>query len=185
MKTIITTPIYDYKGKFYRINPKKSGIETRILRPLLEQFEIMLSYHNKVFVWRLDIRLYEPSLNSEIITNFNRRFHRQIKRKYRVNRIGFMWARETEKAKQQHYHYVLMLDGNKILNPHYLQDMASNILDDLNASPHFVRRYHMAKRSDKESIDQATHHMSYLAKARGKGYREPQSKDYGGSRLKR
>ena len=38
---------------------------------------------------------------------------KRLKRKYKLCRVGYIWVREQEKSKHQHYHLVLMIDGNK------------------------------------------------------------------------
>ncbi|WP_164837607.1 YagK/YfjJ domain-containing protein [Salinivibrio costicola] len=35
--------------------------------------------------------------------------------------IGYLWVREHERAKQQHYHCVLFLDGSKVNHFHTIQ----------------------------------------------------------------
>ena len=41
----------------------------------------------------------------------------KIGRDYEIIKIGYQWVREQERAKKQHYHVVLFLDGNKIQHP--------------------------------------------------------------------
>ena len=120
------------------------------------------------------------------MTTFNRHFHRWIKRKYNTSRIGFGWAREQERAKQQHYHYALFLDGHKINRHWEITSRARTVLDNLNGSLWVPDNpTYMLNRSGKLEIQKAIYRISYLAKHRGKGmrYRPAQTKDYGASRI--
>ena len=105
-------------GKTWRVNSKGSGLITRSLKAMIGQVDAMLNHHSKIHLIRFDLRVYEYTENNHIITKFNKRFHRWLERKYKLIRIGFCWCRELETAKQQHYHYVLMVDGHKVRHPH-------------------------------------------------------------------
>lgn len=185
MTHIIHSQWYWHLDKAWLVNPKSSGLRTDILRTLIDQLSTMIFYHNKVFIYRFDLRIPCLTETNELITNFNRRLFKRIRRYYKITRIGFCWAREKEKSKQQHYHYVLMLDGSKVQSPKRLQHWIRHICEFTDSSPHWAG-FHNISRNDEAGIQRAFHHISYLAKPRGKGkkYRPKQTKDYSSSRLK-
>lgn len=168
------------------VNSAKSGLFTKQLTTMISQIESMLSYHSRVLAIRFDLRLYEYTPNNKLITVFNRRLFKWITRKYGTNRIGFCWCREQETAKQQHYHYVLLLDGHKVRHPqkilHRIKEVWETQLGGSMYTPENC--YYNIKRDDRQSIQGIIWRISYLAKARGKGYRPTQTKDYSTSRLK-
>ncbi len=184
MKHVITHNWYWYADKAWRINAKGKGIRTDILRQLLKQLITMFEFHRKVFMLRFDLHVFSYTDTNKDITNFNRRLFKRIKQRYKTPRIGFVWVREQEKAKKQHYHYVLLLDGSKVQHPHTIQEWIREIWGDIDGAFHWAG-YHNINRKDENSIQAACYHASYLAKARGKGYRPPQTKDLGSSRLKK
>jgi urease gamma subunit len=172
-------------GNTWSVNSRGSGIVSHALKVMIGQTDAMLSYHSKIHVIRFDLRLYEYTENNIIITVFNRRLHRWLKRKYKLKRIAFIWCRELEKAKQQHYHYVLMLDGHKINFPQDITNKVKELWRQLGGSEYFPDNcYYNIKRNDYKSIQDAIWRISYLAKARGKGHKPDQTKNYGTSRLK-
>jgi len=183
MKHTTYYPFYPYGERVWNINTKVSGIRTDILRAMLKQLTTMLNSHRKVFVFRFDLHTAIYTETNELITNFNRQLFKRIKSRYKINRIGFCWAREQEKSKQQHYHYVLMLDGSKVNSCFVLQKWVKEIWGFNEGSVHWAG-YHNLSRQDEEGIQKACYHISYLAKARGKGYRPLQTKDYSTSRIK-
>ena len=111
----------------------------------------MLYHHRKVFVYRFDLHVSDYTDNNKIITDFNRRLFKRIKRHYKVKRVGYGWVREMEKSKQQHYHYMLLLDGSKVNEPHEIQGWVIEIWNSLDGSVH-LSRYHNIKRNDEASI---------------------------------
>lgn len=101
-----------HNGKTWFINSNGSGIYTHAMREMLDQIEAMLSHHNKVLMIRFDLRQTYSKDNSNHITDFMRRVSKHVKQEYKLKRFGYAWARELEKAKQQHYHCFILLDGN-------------------------------------------------------------------------
>jgi hypothetical protein len=107
-----------------------------------------------------------------------------------------MWCRELETAKKQprnsqetakkqHYHYALIIDGHKVNFPYEVTNKVKELWLQLDGSEYFPHNcYYNVKRDDYESIQDAIWRISYLAKARGKGYKPDQVKNYGTSRIK-
>lgn len=182
MKHIHKHPLYWFEDRAWLVNAQKSGLRTDILRSLLSQLSTMLDKHRKVFIYRFDLHVDDFTSTNKIISDFNRRLFKRIKNHYKVTRIGYCWVREHERVKRQHYHYALMLDGSKVNSPHNLQQWISQLWEYEGSKVHLVR-YHNIKRDDGNAINKASRHLSYLAKPRGKGYKPPQTKDYGTSRL--
>lgn len=143
----------------------------------------MFSHHWQLFVFRFDLHQPDYTDTNKRITVFNRRLRKRIERHYE-SRIGFCWVREQEKAKQQHTHYVIILDGNKLRHDYVLKQWIAEIWDSLDGTSIHWAGYHMINRHCEVDIQKCSYHISYLAKNRGKGYRPIQTKDYGASRLK-
>jgi len=167
------------------VNSQGSGLITHSIKAMIHQIDAMLSYHSKIHIIRFDLRVYEYTENNGLITAFNRRLHKWLKRKYGLKRIGFIWCRELEKAKQQHYHFALMIDGHKVNFPYEVTKKVKELWRQLDGSEYFPDNcYYNVKRNDYESIQDAIWRISYLAKVRGKGYKPDQTKNYGTSRVK-
>jgi len=113
------------------------------------------------------------------------RLKQWIKRNYGIIDIGSIWVREREKAKEQHYHLTLYLDGNKIQHPKKLNVQIKEMWAPHGHMPTILKPYYYIDRNNLKArrLD-AIYRVSYLAKVRGKGYRDEQAKDYGASRLK-
>ncbi|GLX77724.1 hypothetical protein tinsulaeT_10640 [Thalassotalea insulae] len=185
MKYITRDKAITINGKTWWVNSKGSGLLTHTIKSMIGQVDAMLSYHSKIHLIRFDLRVYGYTENNDIITKFNKRFHRWLERKYKLSRIGFCWCREQENQKHQHYHYVLMVDGHKVRHPHEILPKIKEIWELGLQGSEFTPKncYYNLKRDDYDSIQKAIWRISYLAKARGKGYKPTQTKNYGTSRV--
>jgi len=184
MKNISHLKIVTIRNQNWWVNSEPSGLYTKMLKQMLNQLFIMLEYHSKVHVIRIDLRLKTFTPKNEIITKFNRLLFTWLKKKYAFKRIGFCWTREQEKAKQQHYHYVLILNGQLIKFPEKVINKAGEIWDEIGGSHHKPENcYYNIHRGGHEALQSAIYRISYFAKGRGKGYRPPQTKDYSTSRI--
>lgn len=177
--------IFVHGGKGWWVNAGKSGLMVKPMRAMLGQIEAMLSNHSRVMLIRFDLRMESYTPDNKIITVFNRRLFKWVKAQYGVSRIGFVWCRELERAKRQHYHYALMLDGSKVNYPNSITKKVIQIWSELSGSAYVPKNcYYIMKRDCLESQQDAVYRISYLAKARGKGYKATQAKNYGASRIK-
>jgi hypothetical protein len=174
-------------GKTWQVNSKGSGLISHAIKAMINQVDAVLSHHSKILIVRFDLHIYHQTDNNEIITIFNRRLFKWLKRKYSLKRIGFIWCRELETAKQQHYHYALMVDGHKARHPIEILLKIKEIWEQhLNHSLEYTPKncYYNIYRDDFKSTQSAIGRISYLAKARGKGYKPDQTKNYGTSRVR-
>jgi len=174
-------------GQLWRVDSRKSGLLSHAIKVMINQADALLSYHSKVLAIRFDLHIYQQTKDNKIITIFNRRLFKWLKRKYNLKRIGFIWCRELETAKQQHYHYVLMVNGHQVRHPVEILLKVKEIWEQhLNHSLEYTPKncYYNIKRDNFDSIQAAIWRISYLAKARGKGYKPDQTKNYGTSRIK-
>ena len=183
-KRVIFEDAFLHNGKTYRVNSSKSGLYAEILKPMIEQFEIGLEKWRRVFVLRFDLHTHVFTKDNARITAFRKRLFQKLKRYYGFKEIGSCWVREQERAKSQHYHCVLFLDGNLIRHSSMINEMIRAAWDDGTGTytmPHIKHPFHFV---DREGITQeAMYRVSYLAKPRGKGYRPPQTKDFQCSRM--
>ena len=150
-------------GQMWRVNSKGSGLISHAIKAMINQVDAMLRHHSKIHIISFDLRVYEYTENNGIITAFNRRLHKWLKRKYNLKRVGFIWCRELEKAKQQHYHYALMIDGHKVNYPHEITNKVKELWRQLDGSEFFPDNcYYNVKRVDYETIQAAIWRISYL-----------------------
>lgn len=173
-----------HNGVEYFINAKKSGIYPQQLHKFINQLEICVEKWRRVLVLRVDLHQNHYTNNSQMISKFRKNLTRRLDRIYGITELGYSWVREMEKAKHQHYHLALYIDGNVIQHPRKINRIIADTWVAVrggNTVGYPANCFHYV--TDDDSKAEAVYRISYMAKTRGKGYRPPQAKDYGGSRL--
>ncbi|WP_417869484.1 YagK/YfjJ domain-containing protein [Vibrio furnissii] len=189
------SPYFRYeKNRIYQVNAGVGmPIYTHQMRKMIEQLDVMESYHRKVLVVVFNLHLNAYSPDNEIITQFLRKLRYWLPKHYGIKRLGYAWCRERNKAAAQHYHVVLMLDGSKVQHPSRLLEMlkeywqAITFAEEMNKYGHLHvpdNCFFMLKRGDEDLKAEIIYRMSYNAKTYTKQSREGLTNDYGTSQLK-
>ena len=152
---------------------------------MIDQFEIAVKKWPRLFVLRFDLHAHYYTDDNQRLSAFRKRLFMRLKRDYGFKEIGFCWAREKERAKSQHYHFILFLDGRLVRHSNRINELIRNAWDDGTGAYHMPvikRPYYFG--SGEQIRDEVVYRLSYLAKARGKGYRDKQAKDFQCSRMR-
>ena len=185
MRRFSKTQHIQIAGRQLRINNNiYQGCFCEILEDLFHQMSAMLSHHSKLLFLRFDLHCEKFTQDNKIMSDWMRLFKRKLKRFYGFSRIGYLWVRERQKAEHQHYHVVLILDGNKVQHPSNIFDIAKQVSDQHTVPAPYVPKnsYYKISRGDSESFDTAYYRGSYLAKSRSK--RKDLARSFGSSNIR-
>ena len=189
-KRILINSIFNYKAKgtlceqvTINTGTNNQGVYFEIINTTIQQLDLALQIHKRVLVHRFDLHPAIYTRNNEPISKFIKRLKQWIYRNYEITDIGYIWVRELEKSKQQHWHVAIFLDGNKIQHPKKLNAKIKEMYTPYGHMPIVPKPYHYINKDDNKTRLEAIYRLSYLAKIRGKGYRDTQAKDYQTSRL--
>jgi hypothetical protein len=166
------------------IGKNKGGVYYEIITKMVEQLDIAIKIHGRILVYQfiLSTNYYTPE--NKRVSNLMKNLKQKISRDYEITGIGYTWVREQERSKKQHYHVVLFLDGNKIQHPKKLNTIIKKMWSPHGHMPVVKNPFYYINRDDNETRLDVIWRISYMAKIRGKGYRDPQANDYQASRLK-
>ena len=160
------------------------------LQRFKREIDAMLSHHDKVFVLRLDVHVHTHSQTNEVISKFRKSYTDRIKRYYKTKNVAYVWCREVEKKKKQHYHFAVIVDGNEAWVAGALLAMAEEVaaIQDLSIGycdnpSYLIKRTDLAK-GDYSTYNDAFYRLSYLAKERGKTIKAERANSYQTSRIK-
>lgn len=184
-KKVTYEEVFEMNGKKYRVNSAKSGLYIEILSRIIQQFELAVQKWGRVFTLRFDLHSQQYDVDNSRITKFRKRLFQRLKRAYGFKQIGFCWVREQERSKAQHYHWVLFVDGSLIRHSSRINLIIKNCWEcdsPNNHVPVIKRPFYFGTMI--EIGEEVIFRISYLAKARGKGRRRDQVKDYQTSRMK-
>ncbi len=170
-----------YKNNYYEVNAKSSGINDKILNAFLSQLSIMEDKHNKLFIHIFILDVLKANDTNIIMTLFNAKL-----KKLFIGDIGYQWVREAVKGKKEHYHQVLILDGNKIRSFAKIYETMNISWQELGGNHIHIPEnpQYNYKRGDYETLADIIYRASYLAKNATKGNKPKQTKNYGTSRIK-
>lgn len=188
MGYLLRSEYFKFRGEIWTLNigteRKASPIISSIIRRIIEQVIAMLSHHSKLLVYRFDLHVKHSTDNNEIITRFLEKFKYQVRQLYGINRVGYVWVRERERVKHQHYHVVVLLDGHKVNYWQGLAEVIKQSWGDVGGGGFHGAKSELLERGDRGALHEVIGMLSYLAKNRGKGYKPEQAKNFGSSRVK-
>lgn len=164
----------------------KRGCFVEILESTKQQIDAMLSHHCKVLVIRIDLHVNRYQPDNTLISNFVRKLRKKLNTKYNLSRLGYIWVREQERAKHQHYHFALLIDANKIRYPKKVITIIEDIWQKWLLPKPFTpgHCYYLVHRGDNTAYQEAFYRLSYMAKERGKGYKAKTANDFSTSRIR-
>ena len=184
-KTIVYESNFRFKDETFVVNSGEGkGIIKEILEKLIEQLQISYEIHRRLHVLRFDLHQENYSDDNQTISRFFNLMNQWLRRNYEMKEIGYGWVREKERAKSQHYHCVYYLDGDKIRYPNKLIKKIKEAWIYGHVPVVENPYYNINQGNYSTEMQNAIKRISYLAKIRGKRYRDPQAKDYQTSRLK-
>ena len=186
-KRIVREALWKHEGEELEINiTKRYGCYVSILKALKGQMDAMQSHYSRVHVIRLDLHMNDYSGDNEKISRMMGKLTEWIKKKYSTSRVGYIWVREHEKAKSQHYHLAIMIDGRAIQYPAKVIEWVESYWQLRDEPKPFTPRncYALMERDKPQTYQKAFYRISYLAKERGKGYKNPTANNYSVSRIK-
>ena len=178
---VTNRPEYSYAGISYRINATGSGCVTKYLQRTIEQIGGMVELYGRVMFVRVDLRHPAQTGDSKRLSQFIKSVKAYSLRVYQ-SQLGYLWAREQEKAKSQHYHVALMLDGDQIRHPAKLLEVVAEIWVRAGGTVAVPKKPYLFI-DDEDTKQEAIYRASYLTKPRGKGYRPDGCRDFDGSRI--
>ena len=175
-----------YSGVKIKINnAQQYGVYKEIVISFIGQLDAAISIHKRVLVLRLDFHVNYYTETNNKLSKFMKNIIQWLNRHYGIKKVGYQWVREQKRAKKQHYHLALILDGdliqypskvNEIFREKWLPNGSMYIPDNC--------FYRIDKHNLKEMREEVIYRVSYMAKSRGKQYRPAQTKDYYSTRLK-
>ncbi|WP_426369977.1 YagK/YfjJ domain-containing protein [Pseudocolwellia sp. HL-MZ7] len=186
MYTKLGTDYRLYNGNYYEVNAKNSGINERILNSFLGQLAVMENRHNKLFVYIFILDVKDSYDTNAIMKAFNIKLDRHLAKYQKTKEMAYHWVREKVDNKPEHYHQVLILNGNRIQNIKHIYQPMIDIWKSVGGSNIHrpVNPYYNYRRGDYQTLADIIYRVSYFAKNATKGNKPAQTKNYGTSRIK-
>lgn len=164
-----------FRDTLWPVWPKEADQDPKMMKRIFETVEQVLTLSSRLFAVRYDLHLSEYQADNRIIDQFHRLLFVQLHRKYPKSFVGYLWVREKKSAKAQHYHYVLMMDGNYIRYPSKLTELIQQCWHQAAGKSVWVTEncFYFVQSNDIETYGKLMFRLSYLGKRQTK---EPTSK---------
>lgn len=160
-----------------------SGYEIRqdIMETVFSVLRGFFKKRSKLIAIRIELHLKQWTATNAPVSDFFQKLGRQLKKHYGKIYHRYIWVREQNQAKAQHYHVVLLVDGQFVKHPSVIKEIASRIwtYGYLCLAQNAFYRIH---RNQVLRFYALVYRLSYLAKAETKGNRPSEVKDFGCNR---
>jgi len=175
---------YAIGDRSYGLNTSNNRFScyTNILDTMHGQMQAMLS----LVVVRVDLHCYKYTLCNTELSRFMCKVRKPLYSHYKCTRFGYLWVREQERSKSQHYHVILIIVANKVRYPLALLGWLQVRWSVRGHARPYVPKncFYKVHRGNDDTFAEAFYRCSYLAKERGKGYGGSCSNNYSGSRVR-
>lgn len=173
-----------YKIQSGMIDEKMYGVYLQMLHKMIDQIDIIKARYSKVLLIRFELHQKKYIKKNANVSKFIDKLTKRLKRVYKTNHVGYAWSREQEKAKAQHYHCFLLLDGHKAQHSSRINQMIRTAWESIaEGNSIFIPDNCFYYIDGQVKKAEAIYRISYLCKSRGKGYRAKNANDYSTSRL--
>ncbi|GHB00952.1 YagK/YfjJ domain-containing protein [Modicisalibacter luteus] len=194
MKTYTTETTATMDGLTVYLNTLKgSGCSMEMLGAAKRQVDAMLTHHNKVLTIYLGVHVSTYTPDNAVMSQYVRSVRKMLTTKPSsraascrpaFRRVGFAWFREMDRARKQHYHMAIMLDGNVVRAPQRIFDsVLKPAAERLGATAWLYERACRLDRQDKDAYLACLYRLSYGAKEHSKYGRKATANDYSTSRI--
>jgi hypothetical protein len=186
-KTCVTH--FEYGGECFEVMTRSGNgksqysIYVEIMNRIIEQMSAAFFIHGRIVVQHFILSTSHYTEDNAEWSKFRKRLIIQMNRKFGAQKSGYVWVRESESIKKQHYHVFLAIDGQKVWHG----DGLGRFIKKLVGSSEYFTSVNLAgfhQVLSKSDFNDMIYHASYMAKTRGKGYRHERANDFGGSQLK-
>ncbi|EAC0629236.1 inovirus Gp2 family protein [Salmonella enterica] len=158
-----------FKEVMWSVLPEKRDQDTKIMKRIFGAVD-KVSAMSRFLAVRYDFRLPTYSADNRIMDDFHNLLFRQLSKNYPKSFISYLWVREQGSGEAQHYHYLLMLDGNYIRYPNKLNTIVRHCWEQVaGGSVWFPENgYYFVSENDLKTYTELMLRVSYLGKRRTK-----------------
>lgn len=159
-----------YDGVLWPVMPEESRQNTRIMNSLFRTIDKTYSSSSRFLAIRYDFHLPQYTPDNRVITEFHQLLIPALRKLYPKNFARMFWVREQNQAPAQHYHYLLMVDGNHVRHPLKINKLVENYWKIATGGTVWFPKhcYYSVRRNDTEALTALLLRVSYFAKRHSK-----------------
>lgn len=149
-------PILYPEGEYY----------PRIMKALFDTVNQTSQRSSRFFAVRYDLHLKRYTDDNQVMSDFCQQLAQALRVRYPRSFIDIFWVREHGLAAAQHYHCIVMMDGNYIRQPKVLNGLVEQVWQVITKGTVWSPRspYYMVHRDDYQTLSEFLLRLSYFAK---------------------
>ncbi|HHQ2336061.1 YagK/YfjJ domain-containing protein [Enterobacter roggenkampii] len=155
-----------YDNVLWPVMPEESQQNIKIMNSLFRAIDKTYRCCSRFLAIRYDFHLPQYSPDNRVITDFHKLLIPALRKLYPKSFMRFFWVREQNKAPAQHYHYLLMMDGNAVRHPHKINQLVKCYWKHATDGRVWLPKhgYYLVTRDDTEALTALLLRVSYFAK---------------------
>nr|WP_071995404.1 inovirus-type Gp2 protein [Pantoea sp. IMH] len=159
-----------YDGVLWPVMPEECQQNAKIMNSLFRTIDKTYSSCSRFLAIRYDFHLPQYTSDNRAITNFHQLIIPSLRRMYPKSFVRVFWVREQNKAPAQHYHYLLMVDGNYVRHPLKINKLVESCWKIATGGTVWFPKhgYYFVRKNDTEALTALLLRVSYFAKRHSK-----------------
>ena len=107
----------------WKVLPANDQQNPKMMKRIFETVDQVSALSSRFLAVRYDLHLKDYQPHNQVIDVFHKKLFGQLRKRYPKSFVSYIWVRERNEADVHHYHYALMMDGNYIRSPNYLNEI--------------------------------------------------------------
>jgi len=179
INNIARSPVYPdirAKGEFlyddvlWPVMPEEHQQDVKIMNSLFKAVDRTYATCSRFLAIRYDFHLPQYTPDNRVITRFHQLLIPALREEYPKSFARVFWVREQNQAPAQHYHYLLMVDGNCVRHPLKINKLVESCWKIATGGTVWFPKhgYYLIRKNDTEAMAALLLRVSYFAKRHSK-----------------
>ncbi|MCS3430230.1 inovirus Gp2 family protein [Klebsiella sp. BIGb0407] len=161
---------YPYNGVLWNVLHPESEYLPNIMKAIFDCVNQAYQLSSRILAIRYDLHLHKYSDDNQVISDFCKQLRKLVRSHYPKSFFSIFWVREQDKSASQHYHCVVIMDGNHIRTPYYLSQLVSEAWQVVSQGKVWfpADSYYLVDRKKMNTLSRLLLRLSYFAKRKSK-----------------
>ena len=159
-----------YDDVLWPVMPEECQQDVRIMNSLFKAVDRTYASCSRFLAIRYDFHLPQYTADNRVITRFHQLLIPALRKEYPKSFARVFWVREQNRAPAQHYHYLLMVDGNCVRHPLKINKLVESCWKIATGGTVWFPKhgYYLIRKNDTEAMAALLLRVSYFAKRHSK-----------------
>lgn len=159
-----------YDDVLWPVMPEERQQDVKIMNSLFKAVDRTYASCSRFLAIRYDFHQPQYTADNRVITRFHQLLIPALRNEYPKSFARVFWVREQNQAAAQHYHYLLMVDGNCVRHPLKINKLVESCWNIATGGTVWFPKhgYYLIRKNDTEAMAALLLRVSYFAKRHSK-----------------